>query len=395
MQKLLTVFLILAFSQPLFADTITKEFTAEPGKKLTIDSQVGGSIEVKGWANDKIVLKISTDKDSEDFDMRFITTNGNLKVEVRKGNQKWKNWNGDVDFTVSVPNEFDVELHTMGGHINLTGVEGNLAAKTMGGPLKFQDLKGNLQASTMGGEILVTDSDVDGKVSTMGGNIKFKNVQGEINGKTMGGQVIYDNYNYTADKSSTNSISRGPSEVKISSMGGAINVSDAPNGADVHTMGGNIKIGSVKKFLKAETKGGKIHVGSAEGPVEVTTFGGTITIESSEGPVEAKTFAGDITVTSNGNGDIELTSYSGDIELNIPQNMNIDIDIELAYTKNARETYRIESDFEVKMEKTDEWVKEKNSHSPRKYMYAKGKNGSGKYNIIIRTINGNVFLNEK
>ena len=72
--------------------------------------------------------------------------------------------------------------------------------------------------------------------------------------------------------------------------------------------------------------------------------------------------------------------------------VSMDIDIELAYTKNSRKNYKIDSDFKINEKRTDEWQRDKGS--PRKYIYGKGKTGDGKYKIIIKTINGNVFLKQ-
>ena len=87
-----------------------------------------------------------------------------------------------------------------------------------------------------------------------------------------------------------------------------------------------------------------------------------------------------------------LAAYRRDVELTVPGDYDMEIDIEIAYTKDQRREYRIDSDFPLRQETSDKW--DYGNGSPRKYISAIGTVGSGKHRIRIRTINGNVFLKE-
>jgi len=76
----------------------------------------------------------------------------------------------------------------------------------------------------------------------------------------------------------------------------------------------------------------------------------------------------------------------------VPRGYDMEIDIELAFTKNETRAYRIDSEFSLRQETSDKW--DYGHGSPRKYISATGTVGSGKHRIRIRTINGNVFLKE-
>jgi hypothetical protein len=87
---------------------------------------------------------------------------------------------------------------------------------------------------------------------------------------------------------------------------------------------------------------------------------------------------------------VKLSSYGGKIILTVPAGLSMDVDIELAYTKDARKKYRIISDFDLELKESDKW--DRSSGSPRKYIYGKAKIAGGKHKLKINTINGNIYL---
>jgi hypothetical protein len=70
--------------------------------------------------------------------------------------------------------------------------------------------------------------------------------------------------------------------------------------------------------------------------------------------------------------------------------VNSHFDIELAYTNNSNQNYRIISDFDLSQEETKEW--DYGRGTPRRYIIGNGAAGRGKRKIRLRTINGNIYL---
>jgi hypothetical protein len=104
---------------------------------------------------------------------------------------------------------------------------------------------------------------------------------------------------------------------------------------------------------------------------------------------------GDVTVKmigdpSQGNREVELTSFGGDIELTVPANLAMTLDLELAYTRDSAGKYSIQSDFPVQTKESDSWIHEHGT--PRKIIYGSGKVGAGTHRVHISTINGNIIL---
>lgn len=198
------------------------------------------------------------------------------------------------------------------------------------------------------------------------------------------------------DDESTNASSGGSGEVRIAKMGGGIDVASAPHGANLSTMGGNIHVGNVAESATVKTMGGSIDIDQSTGPVDANTMGGEITIATANGPIKATTMGGDVTVretgSSTGERDIDLSSKGGRIELTVPKDFAMDVKITLAYT-SAHKGAHIEQHAGLEVSETGEW--DISQGTPRKYIRAKGRVGSGLNKVSIDTINGDVILRQE
>jgi hypothetical protein len=185
--------------------------------------------------------------------------------------------------------------------------------------------------------------------------------------------------------------------VNISKMGGGIDVDSAPHGANLSTMGGDIHVGDVGSYAKVKTMGGSITIDHATGSVDATTMGGPISIGHVTGAIKATTMGGDITArevgASSDRRDVELTSSGGTITLTVPKDFPMDVQITLAHTKNAPRSYEIIDHVGLQQQETPDW--DNSLGSPRKYIRAAGRVGSGLNHIVIKTINGDVILKQE
>ena len=161
--------------------------------------------------------------------------------------------------------------------------------------------------------------------------------------------------------------------------GGDIDVDGAPRGADLVTMGGNIHIGRVDSFAKLKTMGGNIDVDAASGSVQARTMSGDIVAH----------IVGESTTAR----DINLSSNQGEVTLIVPKDFPMTVEVTLAYTDNQESAFHVIDDLGLRQVRTDDW--DKKHGTPRKYIYANGRVGSGQNRVVISTINGNVTLSSK
>jgi DUF4097 and DUF4098 domain-containing protein YvlB len=142
------------------------------------------------------------------------------------------------------------------------------------------------------------------------------------------------------------------------------------------TMGGDIEVKDAKHFVRAKTMGGDIRIDSVDGWVQATTMGGDI----------------GVTVTG-GEGDLALSSNSGDITLQVPSGFGMKLDLEIAYTRNSSQEYGIVAPGGATPTVTPEWDHQQGS--PRKYIRLSSTVNGGGNRVTIRTVNGNITVREE
>ena len=390
MRKVASAVVVAALSVATVAtqgDIYREEVNASAGEHLELRLRTGGSIRIVGTdASSVRVEATKRGRDADDVEIRTRRVGRRTVQVVSEYEGRSNNRSSNISFVIQVPRRFDIEIDSMGGEVRIEDVEGEIRGATMGGALSLARLSGRLNLSTMGGDIELRDSRVDGNVSTMGGRVTLEDVTGNVNGSSMGGNVVYRNVrrSSTAASSSSSSSSSPASsststakEVRISTMGGDINVADAMAGADVSTMGGNIHISQAAQHVKASTMGGNIRLASLDGSVEASTMGGDVIV----------TMVGD---PERGDRHVKLTSMGGDITLHVPAALGMRFDITLAYTRNSKQNYEIRSDFPMQTRRTTEW--ERTRGDARRYVYGTGTAGSGRHVIEIETVNGDVTI---
>ena len=350
---------------------LEKELEMSSGEILEVNLRPGGSIHIRGWDEERALVRISLREDNADA-FRFEIERTRSGVEITSERLRRLN-NVNVRVDVQVPRRSDLRLRTAGGGISIRNIEGSISGRTAGGELTLENLKGSIELSTGGGEITLTDSQLDGTVSTGGGKVLVENVEGDIAASSGGGEVVYRNvvtpdHTYPADA------------VYIRNAGGSIRVDDAPAGAHVTTGGGNIRIRSAAGYARASTGGGDIRIEAVDGWVEAGTGAGTIEVTMIGKPGDERR-------------DVTLKSGLGNIYLTLPSDLSARFEVELAYTQNSSQRFQINSDFDLVEERTDTW--DTTQGTPRKYIRATATVGGGENLIKIRTTNGDVHLRKR
>ena len=385
---------------------VEKTFELKEGGNLSLDIELGGDITIEGWDRDEVLVKvIISGKHRDDVELDFDKDRSSLEISAEI--DRHRDTRASCDFQIMVPAKFDIEFQTLGGDVEIKGVEGEISGETMGGDIDFEGLSGHLAVTTMGGDITVSDSEVDGKVRTMGGEIDITNVKGDLRGSTMGGDVTYENVVRSGDSDEDEivistmggdlALDYAGRSIKAKTYGGDIDVKKAEK-VNVTTMGGDITVEEALTGARVKTMGGDIEIGMVGEYVQAETMGGDITVDDIDGWVKAVTMGGDVEITMTGDPgrgkrDVEIKSMGGDIDLTVPKGLSMEFDIEIQWTKNADRKPKIVSDLAIDIEETKEWKKKHGSK--RKYIYGTGKAGDGKHLIRIRTINGDVRINEE
>lgn len=372
--------MILTIGPAYGQEETTREFDFSPGRTLSLDFKTGAGIRISGWDSSTVRVTYRLGgRDAADSRVEFHETETGLEIRTFQDGRS-RSSSTSHEFEIFVPHDFNLRLDSMGGSLEMEDVEGEFRGKTMGGALTLRNVRGEARLTTMGGNVEVTDSELDGSLKTMGGEVLLKNVVGDVKGSSMGGDVRYENVRRSdGELSSPRGTAVGglsADSVQISTMGGKIEVPDAPDGASVSTMGGDIHIEQAFRFVKAKTMGGDIRIDEVEGWVKATTMSGDIEVT--------------VVGASDGEKGITLISNSGDVTLTVPADFSMELDLQIAYTRNSRRNFRIISDFPLRQEQDENWDYSKGT--ARRYIYGTGTLAGGKSLVRIETINGNIRL---
>jgi hypothetical protein len=101
----------------------------------------------------------------------------------------YSSWLREVEFRITVPQQFDASLTTSGGSISVGGLKGEVVAHTSGGAIRVNDTAGNVDVSTSGGSISIQGVTGRVKAHTSGGGIDAREIAGAIDASTSGGPV--------------------------------------------------------------------------------------------------------------------------------------------------------------------------------------------------------------
>lgn len=161
---------------------------------------------------------------------------------------EYSHWLREVEYRVTVPENFNAEIETWSGPIAVSSLHGEVNARTSGGPLTFDGVEGPVFGRTSGGGITVERGKGRADVHTSGGPIRIKEVAGDVEASTSGGGI---------------SIEGKVGRVRARTSGGPIWIKDASGAIDASTSGGGISaslVGQPKEDCRLATSGGPIDI---------------------------------------------------------------------------------------------------------------------------------------
>ena len=289
---------------------IERSFQVTSGGRLTVDAD-RGSIDVLTVDRDVVDIKVerkvkkngkwSVEEVLEDFAITFDHSNDGVTISAKhkRGNPWRRNRERNrlqVKFLITVPQQYNVDLKTLGGGISVADLEGEIRSQTLGGNLRIGRIKGSVWGQAAGGSIEVEGTEGDADVKTAGGGITIGNVAGKVDTKTRGGSIRID---------------KAMGSVNAKTYGGSITVEEVMGNINAKTLGG-----SVKAYISRQP----------EGDCLLETAGGNVTayvVEDIAVDVDAKTTGGrvssDIPVTTVVQGKVRGNRLQGAINGGGPQ----------------------------------------------------------------------------
>jgi hypothetical protein len=288
-----------------FRTVRTQTFDVQAGGVLTMD-RVIGSISVSTWDQNRVevteTIRVAdaSRQDAQEYVQRYRSTmeqNGN-SVAVR-GPQNYRGRNAQHGFEVRVPQQYNVDVSTAGGAVNIEGPEGRVVGRTSGGAINVERVTGEVSVRTSGGALNLTDITGPADGNTSGGSINAERITGRLLVRTSGGSL---------------NIADVQSNVQAETSGGSVRIENVQGAVRARTSGGDMDLRAVTSDVRAETSGGDIELVDIGGRAEARTSGGDIEGRNLQGEVTAMTSAGDIELDAVQAG-VEARTSVGDIEV--------------------------------------------------------------------------------
>ncbi|MGD1045050.1 MAG: DUF4097 family beta strand repeat-containing protein [Bacteroidota bacterium] len=340
---IVAIIVLFAISLALASEegTRSKSFNVSKGGTVEVSTSVG-DIRISPWEKNEVYVNIEG-LDDEDISQVKMSQNGNVvRVSYRT---RWGDGSRHARFNVNVPSQFNLDLNTSGGDLEVKGgLTGKIDGSTSGGDIKLDNVfNGPVDVSTSGGNITTGKLEGEGHLKTSGGDIHVGSVNGSLYVNTSGGNIRVETVSKTLD---------------AKTAGGNIVIGDVGGEARVSTSGGDVNVGKVSGRATLSTAGGDIELKGASGKVSARTSGGDVKLQNITGSIDAKTAGGEVEaeLIPSGKGGSKLSSSGGDVRLYIDENSKATIEatIRLDGWSWKKSHYVVKSEFPKESYETDE-----------------------------------------
>lgn len=222
----------------------TFSFKLNDGGRFGI-SNVNGSIVVTGGAGDGVEIiatkKADNQKDLDKIEIKISNTADEITVETELGeSSRWfsrGNNSGSVNYEVIVPVNTRLDsVETVNGGVNISGVNGKVAAESVNGEIEVSGLEGDVDLSTVNGRIDASFDRLGGqqrvKVETVNGRVTLylpPDADVEVSADTLNGGINAGDFGLEADKGFVGSdlngkVGGGNARLNIDTVNGAIKI---------------------------------------------------------------------------------------------------------------------------------------------------------------------------
>ena len=222
-----------------------KSFSVTPGGWLELRADFG-SVDVRSWSQNEVKVEVikwvegrsrrSASELFKDFEISFNQTSRGVSIVAKMygGSKRWWRSNDglQVEFRLTVPQKYNLDLNTSGGSISVDNLTGEARVKTSGGGITVGDVDGDVDVETSGGSINVDGATGNLRAHTSGGGISLRRLHGSVDASTSGGSL------------SAELLEQFDAACELSTSGGGIVVYLAPGikaDIDVRTSGGDVE----------------------------------------------------------------------------------------------------------------------------------------------------------
>lgn len=278
-----TLLAVAIAAAPVPRQAFDTTFAVNSGGRLSIENMTG-KVTVRTWDRDEMRVRAN---DRRAFEIDRTRSVVQIENQMRRGMP------GSIEFEITVPATFDLDIEGINLSADVADVTGEVNVETVNGNITLAALDGRVSAETVQGRISVRNSRGELELSSSNGGVDVTNHEGELKVEGINGEItLRDVRSGSVEAETVN----GPIE-----FGGQIR----DNGRyRFETHQGNLTLyipENTNASVSVETWRGEIE---AEFPVQVQRIGRQ----------DRNTF-----VLGNGSARIEIESFGGRVYLRRPQ----------------------------------------------------------------------------
>lgn len=291
-RNLTAVLLACAVSTPALWASREVDATLDAAPNATIEIETtSGSIEVRGWDNNQVVVTGRIGDDVESFTAEGGGNRIVIEVEVEQRG-RWGGRDIDAHLEIKVPRGARLEIETVSASIEVEEFDGRIEAESVSGGIELSGAPATADLESVSGGIRVRGKNTRTLAETVSGSIRLDGVSDRVEASTVSGRIEVD----------AGQIERGDLE----SVSGTVELEcSLARGArlDVSSHSGNVTLtlpADVSASFEAETFSGRID----------NDFGAQAERASKWTPSKTLEFT-----TGDGDAEVTLETFSGNLRI--------------------------------------------------------------------------------
>ncbi len=260
-----------------FERRIEKSFQVQKGGTLFLKTD-RGSVTIRAHAAEEVKVDVMLEADTrnrerakewlDEFEISFEQRGSDVDIRGEWPHE-WS-WHSDrlkVHFDILVPQQYNLDVETAGGSIDVGDLKGEVKLQTSGGSITTGRIGGPVSAHTSGGSISIAGAKGETVAHTAGGGITLGEIDGSADAKTSGGSITVEGVN---------------GDLQARTSGGSLRLQNVSGNLIAKTSGGSITARLLKQInapADLETSGGSIRLEippDFKADIDASTSGGRV-----------------------------------------------------------------------------------------------------------------------
>jgi hypothetical protein len=166
-------------------DKVDESLAADPQGVVLIEN-IRGSVEVRGWDQEKVAVKGELDDLSSG--LRFEREGKVTTVHVQLPEHDINSGDGS-DLRIDVPRGSRVEFKGVSSSVNVADTSGGITLRTVSGDVGIDNLQGSISIKTVSGNLGIERSAGNAQIKSVSGDLELSLASREVSLSTVSGDI--------------------------------------------------------------------------------------------------------------------------------------------------------------------------------------------------------------